>query len=46
MVPGRVGAAWGLEGGRVVLEPLERISARELRVLEDDGEPVVAYLGL
>ncbi|MHB8694547.1 MAG: winged helix DNA-binding domain-containing protein [Solirubrobacteraceae bacterium] len=45
-VRGRVVGAWGLEGGRVALEPLERISAGELRALEADGEAVVAYLGL
>jgi hypothetical protein len=46
IVRGRVVGAWGLEGGRVVLEPLERISAGESRALEADGEAVVAYLGL
>lgn len=45
LVRGTVGAAWRLEGTRVVIDALEPLSAAEKRSLERDGERVLRFLG-
>jgi hypothetical protein len=46
LVNGRVVGTWGLTGGQVRLQLLERVGAAGLRGLRRDAQAVLAYLGL
>jgi len=46
LVGGRVVATWGLSGGRLTVVPLEQLSSRARRALEEDGVDVLRFLGL
>jgi hypothetical protein len=43
---GRVVATWGLPGGVVTVDPLERIAPRDRRTLAEDAADVQRFLGL
>ena len=43
---GRVVATWGLPGGVVTVDPLERIAPRQRKALAAEAADVLAFLGL
>jgi Winged helix DNA-binding domain len=45
MVRGRAVATWRLAGGKVTIEPLEKVGKRDAAVLEADAERVLSFLG-
>ncbi len=45
MADGRAVAKWGLAGGRLTVEPLERLPARVTAALESDAADVTRFLG-
>ena len=45
LVDGRVAGAWHYDGGRVELEPYERLSRPTLRELREEGERLAASMG-
>ena len=45
MADGRAVAKWGLAGGRLTVEPLERLPARVSAALESDAADVTRFLG-
>ncbi len=44
MVKGRAVAKWGLAGGKLTMEPLERLPSRAAKALEADGAAVTRFL--
>ncbi|HEX5610979.1 MAG TPA: winged helix DNA-binding domain-containing protein [Solirubrobacterales bacterium] len=45
MVGGRAVATWGLAGGKVTIEPLGRVTKKDMAALEADAAAVLEYLG-
>ncbi len=44
LIDGRAKAAWGMPKGRVSIDPLEKLKARDLKALERDGREVERFL--
>ena len=43
LVDGAVAGAWRYEGGRVTLDPFERLDRATLRALREEGERMAAF---